>query len=226
MPRKDLDARYDELDRIGYAGLVSAEPNMAQLADIERALKGIKDGVPKSMMRAINHTIGPTRTLMVDTVKKQWNVRVTRNGVTAYFIQHMATLRNPVGDVIAEGPPLPAIYFSPKPATNKRWLRGNKKRANPPKGGVSINLPQAGRVNLPGTFIVLRSRAWPGADERNQPKYHVVERVGRARMPIRIVHGPNLGEMLTLKMDEILLQTEERLAARWHHEAQRILETF
>ncbi|MCF8043284.1 MAG: phage tail protein [Desulfarculaceae bacterium] len=222
MPRRNQDAREADLERFGT---VTAKANMAQLAEIDRALKGIKNGVPKSMMRAINHTIGPTKTLMLDIVKKWWDVKVTRNRVKAYFIHHMATIQNTVGEVIAEGPPLPAIYFSPKPATNKRWLRGTKKRTNPPAGGVSVNLPHLGRVSLPGTFIVLRARAWPMADDRNQPKYHVVERVGRKRMPIRIVHGPGMGELVGPHMDEVLLQTEKRLSERWHREAERLLET-
>jgi hypothetical protein len=202
---------------------VTAEPNMAQLADAERALRGVKDGVPRALMRSVNHSLGPTRTAMIRTTREK--VRVKAKTLKGYFFYNRATLRDPSGKVIAQGPPIPAIYFKPKPPTNRRWIRGTKKRANPPAVGVSIELPKVGRRTLPGAFIVERAKAWPRADDRDGPKFHVVERVDRRRLPIRIVHGVTMAEVLADDLTKLALQAQDRLWRRVHHEIGRLLET-
>lgn len=190
-------------------------------SDIDKWLKGIQNGTEKATMRAINHTGPVVKNAMIRATREKMKIKVKT--LKGNFLFNRATIRDPHGNVIAEGPPIPAIYFRPKPSTNKRWLRGNKKRTNPPKVGVSIDLPKVGRNILPGTFIVERAKAWPRAGT-DGPKYHVAERLGAYRFPIHIVHGVTVAEVLDKELEKLALAAQERLSARWHHEVGQLLD--
>ncbi len=223
MPRSNQIVRENEWDEIGVRWGGDWRTKQ-QIADVERFLKSIDKNLPKVAARAINHTLGPTETLMRGIIRKKYDIKLPKNGSWGTWLKHRASVRDPRGNVAVEGMAIPAIYLKPKPPTNKRWLRGTKKRANPPKVGVSILVPKVGRVTLRGTFVVERAKAWPRADSRTGPKFHVAERVGQGRFPIRIVHGPYVADLIEPEMYDVLIQTEQRLQDRFYHEVGRVLD--
>jgi hypothetical protein len=87
-------------------------------ADVERIrsdLRHIRDGMPISVMRAINRTVDGVKTNMVTIARREYNVNAA--AVRANISVKKATKQDISGYTISRGRPIPLINFSPRPST-------------------------------------------------------------------------------------------------------------
>ena len=185
--------------------MIDLEISADDLKKAGERLAGIKDGIPRAMMRAINRTVKAAQTIEVKAVQDEADIPPKKIKATISF--KYARLADLNGETVSKGYRLPLIYFDPKPK------QVTKKR---PAGGVSaVTSKRRGRETFEGSFI----GHWPkGA--RN-----VLERSGAERFPIQIVRGPSVPEVLEERgvSETVERVARERLILRFNHEVNFLL---
>lgn len=140
----------------------------ADMREVDRALRGLRNGAPTVLSRSINRTLTPLRATAAREIAADTKlpVRVARGALGA----RRATPRRLVGSVDASGKRVALIEFT----------------ARPTKAGVSYDIGR-GRKVAPGTFIPASP---PGS--KSYTVRGVFRRVGQSRQPIQFLRGPSL----------------------------------
>lgn len=163
--------------------------NPSQLRKMERALKGIHNGVPKALAPAINRTLDRGRTVVKQEIRKNYVIKAKDIPIT----MHRASTDHLKGEVEVRSGMLPLNRFSVKPS---RVQRGRTRRP------LFVQVRVGGGGILPHAFVATTG-SYTGP----------FERVGNSRLPIRKLMGisaaimasqPNVGPVVQREMDATL----------------------
>lgn len=153
-------------------------------AIIDRDLEGAPAKVQRAFVRAAKRAIDSGRSVIVkliagDTGLKQKDVRDS-------ISMRYPSLSDPVASMRAKTKRLPLIDF----------------KARQTKTGVTYRNPGGGRSTVPGAFIAT-TRSQTSADARPDlagsggAHVGVFKRRGKARLPIRQLYGPSIGQVFS-----------------------------
>ncbi|WP_136247937.1 phage tail protein [Halomonas borealis] len=165
-------------------------------------LAHIKDGAPKAMSRAINHTLGVTRTEASKEVRKQ--VKLKAGYVRDKLKVRRATTSKPQG----------AIQTPTRGTLLTRYPNRQYK-----KGGIGVQVkPTGGKQKMPGAFFIrfangnqavaIRTKRGPG--------------LGRSE-GLKVLYGPSVSQVFTDVKDDLQATSGNRLMQRLDYEAGRLM---
>lgn len=189
----------------------SVKIDKEDLADVEAAMIGIKNGYAKIVVRSLNKTITGVRTDAVKEVQKE--ITPKAKVIRDTFILNKANYANLSASVESTGWPLPLIHYL----------------ARAVKMGVSFQVfKRDGRSTLRGGFIATMKSGHKGVFWRkykDTPGYKAKTSVKRKlpekyRLPIRQRYGPAVPSVLEQNkvMDPILVKAGDRLAKELDHQ--------
>ncbi|TFH84812.1 hypothetical protein EQG41_20425 [Billgrantia azerbaijanica] len=174
------------------------------LRDLRRDLSHIKNGSNKAMSRAINHTLGVTRTEASTQIRKQ--VKLKAGYVRERLKIRKATVNKLQGAIRT---PSRGVLLSRFP--NRAYKRG----------GIGVQVkPSGGKKRMPGAFfigplknsgvmaIAIRTQHGPG--------------LGRSG-GLKITYGPSVSQVFTDVKDDLQAPSGNRLMQRLAYEADRLL---
>lgn len=169
---------------------------------IESDLVYVKNGAPRAMSRAINHTLGVTRTEASKEIRKQ--VKLKAGYVRDKLTIKRATVNSLNGAIRT---PTRGTLLTRYPHT--RYKNGG--------AGVQIK-PTGGKKRMPGAFfirfksgveaIAIRTQNGPG--------------LGRSE-GLKVLYGPSVSQVFTDVKDDLQASGGNRLMQRVGHEAERLL---
>jgi len=118
------------------AGGFAIELNKADLANVQIALAGVKNGASRVLSRAINKTLDGVRTDSVNEIAKE--ITPTKKTIRGTFTVKKTSVSNLEGRTYSRGKPLGLIHYS----------------ARQTKKGVSVKVKRSGkRAIILGAFI-------------------------------------------------------------------------
>ncbi|CAM0557101.1 hypothetical protein EHLJMEHL_02189 [Vreelandella titanicae] len=169
---------------------------------IERDLMHIKNGAPRAMSSAINHTLNVTRTEASGAIRKQVKLKA------GYVKEKLRIQRASVGK------PQGAIRTPTRGTLLTRYPNRAYK-----SGGAGVQVkPTGGKKRMPGAFfirfangvqaIAIRTQYGPG--------------LGRSE-GIKVLYGPSTSQVFTDVKDDLQAPSGNRLMQRLSHEAERLL---
>lgn len=172
------------------------------LRDIERDLDHIKNGSNRAMSRAINHTLGVTRTEASKEIRKQVKLKA------GYVRDKLRIKRATVNSVTG------AIRTPTRGTLLTRYPHRQYK-----KGGIGVQVkPTGGKKKMPGAFfirfrngvqaIAIRTEYGPG--------------LGRSE-GLKVLYGPSTSQVFTDVKDDLQAPSGNRLMNRLGYEADRLL---
>lgn len=175
----------------------------AALREIERDLDHIKNGAPRALSRAINHTLGVTRTESSKEIRKQ--VKLKAGYVRDKLRIQRATVSKTSG----------AIRTPSRGTLLTRYPHRQYKR-----GGIGVQVkPSGGKKKMPGAFFIrfrngvqavaIRTRHGPG--------------LGRSE-GLKVLYGPSVSQVFTDVKDDLQAPSGNRLMQRLAYESDRLLE--
>lgn len=170
---------------------------------VERDLEHIKNGSNRAMSRAINHTLGVTRTEASKEIRKQ--VKLKAGYVRDKLSIKRATVNNVTG----------AIRTPARGTLLTRFPHRQYKR-----GGIGVQVkPTGGKKKMPGAFfirfangvqaIAIRTQSGPG--------------LGRSE-GLEVLYGPSVSQVFTDVKDDLQEPSGNRLMERLGYEADRLLQ--
>lgn len=175
----------------------------AALREIERDLAHINNGAPKALSRAINHTLGVTRTEASKEIRSQ--VKLKAGYVRGKLKIQKANVSKPSGAIST---PARGTLLTRYP--HRKYKRGQI--------GVQVK-PSGGKKKMPGAFFIrfangvqavaIRTRSGPG--------------LGRSE-GIKVLYGPSVSQVFTDVKDDLQAPSGNRLMQRLAIEADRLLE--
>lgn len=169
---------------------------------IESDLMHIKHGAPRAMSRAINHTLGVTRTEASKEIRKQ--VKLKAGYVRDKLTVKRATVNSLNGAI--------------RTPTRGTLLTRYPHRAYK-EGGAGVQVkPSGGKKRMPGAFfirfangvqaIAIRTQYGPG--------------LGRSE-GIKVLYGPSTSQVFSDVKDDLQAPSGNRLMQRMGYEAERLL---
>ncbi|TFH84772.1 hypothetical protein EQG41_20660 [Billgrantia azerbaijanica] len=165
-------------------------------------LAHIKNGAPRAMSRAINHTLGVTRTEASSEIRKQ--VKLKAGYVRDKLKIVKATTSKPMGAIRT---PTRGTLLTRYP--HRQYARG----------GIGVQVkPTGGKQRMPGAFfirfgngvqaIAIRTKYGPG--------------LGRSE-GLKVLYGPSTSQVFTDVKDDLQAPSGNRLMQRLAYEADRLL---
>ncbi|GMB00433.1 phage tail protein [Pelosinus sp. IPA-1] len=181
-------------------------PGFAQeVARANALLSHIKNGGPRAINSALNRTITGVRTDLVRSVRDNYDVKASdvRNAMQLKK-SNPSTLTASIG---ASGAPLPLINFRVKPAQPGKQKPGSTLR---------VSVKKSGGKPIKGAFVAKLQGGRVG----------VAIRVGKARLPLKELHGPSVPQMLgeANLATNVMSSAQERFLKRIAHEVDWLLE--
>lgn len=175
-----------------------------QVRAVEQRLQDIKRGAPTAMSRAINHTLGVTRTEAGKEIRKQ--VALKAGYVRERLRIKRATVSAPVGAIRT---PSRGILLTRYP--HRKYKNGDI--------GVKIK-PGRGFKRMEGAFFIgpLSNSGATAIAFRNQ----YGPGLGRTE-GLRFTYGPSVSQVFTDVKNDLVAPSSERLMQRLDHEATRLL---
>lgn len=176
--------------------------DQSQVRSLYDDLAHIKNGAPRAMSLAINHTLGVTRTEASTEIRKQ--VKLKAGYVKDKLKIQKATISKPMG----------AIRTPTRGTLLTRYPHREYKR-----GGIGVQVkPTGGKQKMPGAFfitfgngvqaIAIRTKYGPG--------------LGRSE-GIKVLYGPSTSQVFTDVKDDLQAPSGNRLMQRLAYEADRLL---
>ena len=169
---------------------------------IESDLMHIKNGAPRAMSRAINHTLGVTRTEASKEIRKQ--VKLKAGYVREKLKVKRATINSLNGAIRT---PTRGTLLTRYP--HRQYKNGDV--------GVQVK-PTGGKKRMPGAFfirfkngvqaIAIRTQYGPG--------------LGRSE-GLKVLYGPSTSQVFTDVKDDLQAPSGNRLMQRMGYEAERLL---
>jgi hypothetical protein len=185
----------------------SVEVSKTDLAEVERALTGIKNGYAKVVSRSLNRTITGVRT---DAVREiQMVITPTAKTIRATFTMIKASPRKLTAAVKSSGNALPLIEY----------------RARATKKGVTVQVKKKSKRSLISRAFIATMKSghkgvffrdyifnlYPARKARHGVAYATMPR--KYRLPIEELYGPGVPDILSNDsvMKPILKKANERL---------------
>lgn len=169
---------------------------------IESDLMHIKNGAPRAMSNAINHTLGVTRTEASKEIRKQVKLKA------GYVRDKLRVQRATVGRLNgAIRTPTRGTLLTRYPHT--RYKNGDM--------GVQIK-PTGGKKRMPGAFFIRFANGVQGIAIRT--KYG--PGLGRSE-GLKVLYGPSTSQVFTDVKDDLQAPSGNRLMQRLGYEAERLL---
>ena len=169
---------------------------------IESDLMHLKNGAPRAMSRAINHTLGVTRTEASKEIRKQVKLK-------AGYVRDKLAVKRPTFNWLNGASQTPTRGTLHTGSPNQRYNRGSV--------GVQVK-PTGGKKRMPGAFfirfangvqaIAIRTQYGPG--------------LGRSE-GLKVLYGPSTSQVFTDVKDDLQAPSGNRLMQRMGHEAERLL---
>lgn len=171
-----------------------------QMERAEAALNGIKNGTPRALTRAINRTVSYGKTLSKKLIREE------------YTINAQAVTRATTTEKASQSSLRGVIRFKGRP----KQLRNFSKRSTSKGVAVAVKRSGGGKM-IPRSFI---------RSVNSGPA--VLRRVGAARYPIEVLHGPSVPQMAGNVNVEPRIRTkvQEKLEERMEHEVDAILRGY
>jgi hypothetical protein len=190
---------------------VTADPG--QLRRLERMLAGVKNGVPRALVRGINKVAKSVRAELVRMVARQTGLKqkeVRERNVKA----RLANFRSMQArlDIFAREVPLSRL-------DPRQTQAGVSYRA--PGGGRKV---ARGAFILPGTRAVVRRAGRGGADERIASRYPEWEGRRVSRLPVQRVVVRSPMSAIVQRLGAVEIDAAGRLEAEIDKQARLILE--
>ncbi|MGM0517898.1 MAG: phage tail protein [Pseudomonadota bacterium] len=181
---------------------IKIKVDQAQIKSIYDDLAHIKNGAPRAMSRAINHTLGVTRTESSKEIRKQVKLK-------AGYVRDKLKIRKATVSQL-QG----AIQTPTRGTLLTRYPHRQYK-----KGGIGVQVkPSGGKQKMPGAFfitfgngvqaIAYRTKSGPG--------------LGRSE-GIKVLYGPSVSQVFTDVKDDLQAPSGNRLMQRLAYEADRLL---
>ena len=187
--------------------------DQGMLRDLQRDLSAIKNGSSKAMSRAINHTLGVTRTEASQRIRKQ--VALKAGYVKDRLVIRKATIAKPVGMIRT---PSRGVLLS-------RYA--NRSYKSKPGLGVKVKAG-GGFKHMPGAFFIgpLKNSGATAIAIRTEKA--LPSRSGALLKPkrfqgIKILYGPSVSQVFTDVKDDLQAPSGNRLMQRLAYEADRLL---
>lgn len=172
--------------------------------EIEATLAHIRNGSNRAMSRAINHTLGVTKTEASKAITGQ--VKLTATYVKERLALIKANVNKPEGRI----------------STPTRGVLGTRfPHKEYKKGGIGVQVkPGAGNMKrMPGAFYV----TFPNGERAIVFRPSDKSRANWARAGLHVHYGPSVSQVFTSVKDDLQSPSAERLIARMVHEADRLL---
>jgi len=168
------------------AGGFAIELNKADLANVQIALAGVKNGASRVLSRAINKTLDGVRTDSVNEIAKE--ITPTKKTIRGTFTVKKTSVSNLEGRTYSRGKPLGLIHYS----------------ARQTKKGVSVQVKRSGkRAIILGAFIAKAKgaenvfwRQWHGAKKKARPGFPYGALPAKYRLPIERLTGPRIPDIM------------------------------
>lgn len=177
-----------------------------QIQRVELILQNVPKGAERALANAINRGISKAETVSVREIRSTYTV----DSPTAHgsIQQKKASVGNIVGSIIYAGSPIPLIKYDVSP-TGKT---GHRQRV------AARVLKSSGRTSLKYAF----NRSF------NSGALRTAERIGRSRLPIKVLYGPSLAQMA--ENEQVLPKAEEEaqkvVDERIEHEIWRLISGY
>lgn len=189
----------------------SVKIDKEDLAKVDSAMTGIKNGYAKVVVRSLNKTITGVRADAVKEIQKE--ITPKAKVIRDTFILEKANYANLSASVKSTGWPLPLINYL----------------ARAVKAGVSFQVfKRSGRSTLKGGFIATMKSGHKGVfwrEYKDTSGYQAKKSVKRElpkkyRLPIRQRYGPAVPSVLEQDkvMDPILVKAGDRLSKELDHQ--------
>lgn len=177
--------------------------DLQSLNQVENDLAHIKNGSSRAMSRAINHTLGVTRTEASKEIRKQ--VKLKAGYVREKLRIKKATVSSLNG----------AIRTPTRGTLLTRYPHRQYK-----KGGIGVQIkPTGGKKRMPGAFFIRFRNGIQGVAIRTQ----YGPGLGRSE-GIKILYGPSTSQVFTDVKDDLQAPSGNRLMQRLGYEAERLLQ--
>lgn len=169
---------------------------------IESDLMYIKNGAPRAMSRAINHTLGVTRTEASKEIRKQVKLKA------GYVRDKLRVKRATVNKLNG------AIQTPTRGTLLTRYPHRQYK-----KGDIGVQVkPTGGKKRMPGAFFIRFKNGVQAIAFRNQ----YGPGLGRSE-GLRIAYGPSTSQVFTDVKDDLQAPSGNRLMQRLGYEAEQLL---
>ena len=149
--------------------MITVQANPKDLERILRKLQGLGKEAPKAIRTAVNDTAVSARKLLAQQAQQQYTVK--SGGFNKHAKIKKATLSKLAATISVHG----------KPLTQPRY------HTTAPKSGVKTEVVKVatGSKNVKGA-----------ADKKDKTTAMILQRVGKARYPMRSFHGPSVAKMI------------------------------
>lgn len=170
------------------------------MKDFNRAVRRLKARAKPAIARALNRSALTTSTFMARAVSKDLGLKV--GDVKKEIKTKEATTNKLVAIVMASGTQISLMKFGAKGPVPSRG-RGR---------GVRAKLPAPGKGRYPHAFIA--------TVRRGQTNEHlgVFERKGKARLPIKKLHGPSIAHVFAKHYEPGLKAGNDAIVKNLKHE--------
>ena len=198
---------------------MNIELNQDQVNDIKAMLADIPKGALRVTVRAINHTLGTTKTLAAKEIGMRMNLTQTR--IKADLKTDNANYSNPSGKLAATGEPISLTTFSGTRQTLK---------------GVSVQvLTTTPRTLLRHAFIATSHnsqqafwRKWTGTRTAVKPGMKYGRLPEKYRHPLERLTGPRIEDIYSKPevIGAVITKAGVKLHERLDHEANYLLSQY
>lgn len=171
-----------------------------KMKDFTRAVRRLKSRAKPAIARALNRAGLTTSTVMSRAISKDLGLKVSE--VKAVIIVKQASAENLRVIVMASGAKISLMKFRAKGPVPSLG-RGR---------GVTAKLPAPGKGKYPHAFIATVRRG------QTNENLAVFERKGKARLPIKKLHGPSIPHVFAKYYDAGIAAGEESLVKNLKHE--------
>lgn len=191
--------------------MIQVQVDKSQLADVQRAVYGIKNGHKKVLTRAVNKTMVGVRT---DSVQEVYNVlSLTKTRIRKDFKITKMTFGAPVARISSTGKPISLTTFS-----GTRQI----------KAGVSVKIKRSGArkvikhafiESVKGSKQAFR-REYRGPRSAIKPGFVYAGMPARYRYPIQRLTGPRIQDVYDdhRVMKTVLKKADDRLSLNLNRE--------
>jgi len=177
--------------------------NREDIRDVLDSLSHIKNGGGRAMSRAINHTLGVTRTEANKEMRTQ--VKLGAAYIRERLRQINATANKPEGRITTPTRGILATRFP-----HREYVRG----------GVGLQIkPTGGKRHMPGAWVM----RFPNGQQAIVFRPSNSAKVNWQSAGLRVVYGPSVSQVFTDVKDDLAAPSGERLVNRMRHEAERLL---
>ena len=168
--------------------MITVQANPKDLDRILRKLQGLGKEAPKAIRTAVNDTAVSARKLLAQQAQQQYTVK--SGGFNKHAKIKKATLSKLAATISVHGKPLTQPRYhttAPKSGVKTEVLKG---------GGLKELVNSAGNKAFKAKVATGSKNVKGTADKQDKTTAMILQRVGKARYPMRSFHGPSVAKMI------------------------------